>query len=183
MPWQLHMIFLEGNRTMLCAIKKDDSCLLATKKFEPPSMPSSNFIAPSTPFRDGASEGGDRVRARRCERRGEVVRGHRGPLLAAGDGPVGAGRGEGGGAGMRAQVRRGAAADGRRRGPPERLRAGGLARDVPAAVVAVDDCATALLQVFGVNSAWYKTVIGDRDRSMLALRSTGIMLKHPANIN
>lgn len=58
-----------------------------------------------------------------------------------------------------------------------------LVRDVPAAVVAVDDCAIALLQVFGVNSAWYRTVVGDRDRSMLALRLTGIMLKHPANIN
>jgi hypothetical protein len=35
----------------LCAIKKDGVCLCATKKFEPPSLPSSNFIAPSTPFR------------------------------------------------------------------------------------------------------------------------------------
>jgi hypothetical protein len=35
----------------LCDIKKDGGCLCATKKFEPPSMPPSNFIAPSIPFR------------------------------------------------------------------------------------------------------------------------------------
>ena len=35
----------------LPAIKKDGAFPYATKKFKPPSMPSSNFIAPSTPFR------------------------------------------------------------------------------------------------------------------------------------
>lgn len=32
-------------------LKKDGVCLYATKKFEPLSLPSSNFIAPSMPFR------------------------------------------------------------------------------------------------------------------------------------
>uniref|UniRef100_A0A0E0EHR2 Pectinesterase inhibitor domain-containing protein n=1 Tax=Oryza meridionalis TaxID=40149 RepID=A0A0E0EHR2_9ORYZ len=76
-----------------------------------------------------------------------------------------------GGAGLRAQQQMGAAA-----GHLYGCELAELVRDVPAAVVAVDDCATALLQVFGVNSAWYRTVIGDRDRSMLALRLTGLAI-------
>ncbi|KAF0901004.1 hypothetical protein E2562_037419 [Oryza meyeriana var. granulata] len=55
-----------------------------------------------------------------------------------------------------------------------------LIRDVPAAVVAVDDCTSALLPVGG-NSPLYNMVMGDRDRSMLTLRLTSILLNQPGN--
>uniref|UniRef100_J3MQA6 Uncharacterized protein n=1 Tax=Oryza brachyantha TaxID=4533 RepID=J3MQA6_ORYBR len=55
-----------------------------------------------------------------------------------------------------------------------------LIRDVPDAVAAVDDCATALLRVTG-SSPMYNMVVADRDRGMLTLRLTSILLKHPGN--